>query len=154
MPLIVVGADTAVGQAVVAKALRRGGEVRAFVTDPEVAAALRDRGVKVAVGDVSDDSHVGGAAAGCFSAVLVPVAAFDGRPLAFVDDPPAAVAGWVEAVVTSGVTRVLLIDEPHLPAVAEAISSRAPQSAVVPVEDRSPEEIAAQVAELDDAGRL
>ena len=62
MPVIVIGADTPTGHAVVDALLPRRGEVRAFVSDPTEAAALKERGVKVAVGDVSDGSHIGGAA--------------------------------------------------------------------------------------------
>ncbi len=60
MPVIVVGADTPQGRAVVEGLVEPGREVRAFVSDPIVGAELRDMGVKVALGDVSDDSHIQG----------------------------------------------------------------------------------------------
>ncbi len=62
MPVIVVGADTEIGLASIEGLLARQGEVRAFVTDPEVGASLRERRVKVALGDVSDPSHIEAAA--------------------------------------------------------------------------------------------
>ena len=49
---------------------------------PGVGVALRGRGVKVATGDVSDGSHVGSAALGTFSAVVVPEAAVNRNPVA------------------------------------------------------------------------
>ena len=71
MPVIVVGADTEIGLASIEGLLARQGEVRAFVTDPAVGASLKERRVKVALGDVSDPSHIEAAALHCFSAVLV-----------------------------------------------------------------------------------
>jgi uncharacterized protein YbjT (DUF2867 family) len=83
MPVIVVGADTSQGRAVVEGLLEPGREVRAFVSDPDAGAELRELGVKVALGDVSDDSHVQGACTNCFTAVLVTEAARDGRERSF-----------------------------------------------------------------------
>ena len=71
MPVIVVGADTPQGRAVVEGLVEPGREVRAFVSDPIVGAELREMGVKVALGDVSDDSHIQGACTNCFTAVLI-----------------------------------------------------------------------------------
>ena len=62
MPVIVVGADTEPGRVVLQALLEPGREVRAFVSDEKVAEQLRALGVKVALGDVSDDSHLEGAA--------------------------------------------------------------------------------------------
>ena len=53
MPVIVIGADTILGDALIDALLTREGEVRAFVTDPDRGLALKGRGVKVATGDVS-----------------------------------------------------------------------------------------------------
>ena len=60
MPVIVIGADTSQGRAVIEGLVEPGREVRAFVSDPAIGAELRELGVKVALGDVSDDSHVQG----------------------------------------------------------------------------------------------
>ena len=79
MPVIVIGADTPGGEEIVSRLLAREGQVRAFVTDRLVAERLKPLGVKVATGDVSDDSHVGAAATRCFSAVLLTAAASDDR---------------------------------------------------------------------------
>ena len=86
MPVIVVGADTPVGLSIVSALIEPDREVRAFVTDPDVSASLKAQGVKVALGDVSDPSHVGGACLNCFSAVLVTEAARDDRERAFAPE--------------------------------------------------------------------
>jgi putative NADH-flavin reductase len=142
MPVIVVGADTSVGEAILERLRSREGEVRVFVSDPAVAEQLRSEGgVKVALGDASDGSHVGGAALGCFSAVLVGEAATDGRERSFADSPGAVRTQWAGAVKDAGVKRVIWVGEGG-PEVGDA------ESAVVPT-DRSPADVAAEVARLD-----
>jgi hypothetical protein len=152
MPTIVVGADTEIGSAIVAAAAGRG-ETRAFVSEESTAERLRGAQVKVALGDLSDDSHVGGAALGCFCAVLVDHAAHDGRTFAFASSPDAVVSSWIAAVVESGVTRVVLVtDDPHGPA-AEGLTA-AVESAIVDTTGRSVDEIASRVLALDDMREL
>lgn len=107
MPVIVVGADTELGGEVVVSLLDREGEVRAFVSDPAVGQHLRDLGVKVAVGDVSDGSHIAGAALNCFAAVLDPVAAADDRDRAFAESVDAVVAAWAEALADARIRRAI-----------------------------------------------
>ena len=80
MPVIVVGADTRIGDAIISVVCRSAAEVRAFITlDSDTPTASRNGGVKVAIGDVSDSSHVEAAALYCFCAVLVTEAAHDDR---------------------------------------------------------------------------
>ena len=148
MPVIVVGADSEVGIAIIWRLQMQAGEVRAFVSDRETAGALRGRGVKVAVGDVSDFSHVEGAARGAFCAVLVAAAPTHGRETAFAN-PRSVVEGCLRAVTGAGVTRVIVVGEapPHGGAPAREI-------AAVPTVGRTTDEIAAEVAALDDAARL
>jgi putative NADH-flavin reductase len=153
MPMIVVGADSPAGSGIVTAATARGGEVRAFVSDEAVAADFRGRSVKVALGDVSDTSHVGGAALGCFSAVLVAEAAFDGRVMSFAEGPEEAILGWVDAAIGAGVTRVVLVDGPHVPAAVRAIA-RAPESAVVAGTQMPMSEVVDAVLALDDASSV
>jgi uncharacterized protein YbjT (DUF2867 family) len=153
MPMIVVGADTEVGRAVVAAAVERGGETRVFVSDEGAAAELRGRAVKVALGDVSDASHVGGATIGCFSAVLVAAAAGDGRALAFGSDPHEVVRSWVAAAAGSLVRRVVLVGPSHLVDAIGALEA-VPESAVVDPTGRPADEIAREVLELDEARNL
>ena len=148
MPVIVVGADTPLGRAVIDAVLEPEREVRAFVSDPEVGGMLKARGVKVALGDVSDASHVAGACTNAFSAVLIGPAAADGREVAFASSPEAVWEAWSEAVSEAAVTRVIWVLDREPPA------SRAPEAAVVGVAARPAAEVAAEVAELDDAAEL
>ncbi|MEX0757423.1 MAG: NAD(P)H-binding protein [Acidimicrobiia bacterium] len=144
MPVIVVGADTAVGRAIVDALLEPDREVRAFVSDLGAAEELREQGVKVALGDVSDPSHVGGACTRCFSAVLITEAATDDRERSFARTPGAVLAGWVEAVQDAQVTRVIWVGEGAIPV---------PGLEVAKVGVAEPD-IPARVAELDDAARI
>ena len=65
----------------------------------------------MALGDVSDPSHVGAACLRCFSAVLVTEAAHDGRERSFASGPEAVLAGWVDAVREAAVNRVIWVGE-------------------------------------------
>lgn len=148
MPVIVIGADHPVGTAVVEVLVGRAGEVRAFVTDPQEAERLRSLGVKVAVGDVSDETHIGAAALGAFAAVLVTPAADDGRDLAFAR--PVAVPGlWVRAVADAGITRLIVVGDDEV-----AVPGTMAEHAFVATSDRRFDAIAAEVAALEDAERL
>jgi len=144
VPVIVVGADTVVGRAIIGALIEPEREVRAFVSDVGTAEDLRRLGVKVALGDVSDPSHIGGACTRCFSAVLVTEAASDDRERSFARTPDAVLAGWVDAVRQARVRRVIWVGEGGraIPGV---------ESATVP---RSEPDIASRVAALDDAAEL
>ena len=117
MPVIVIGADTPVGEAVVRAVAPSAAEVRAFISDDRFVDALRNRGVKVALGDVSDSSHVSAAALNCFCAILVVEAATDTRERSFAKRPQDVVEGWAEAVSDARVHRTLWagIDGAHMP---------------------------------------
>ncbi len=129
MPVMIIGADTDPGRAIMRRFLDPQREVRAFVTDPEEADALRQHGVKVALGDVSDDSHIAGACLNCFSTVLVGAAAADGRERAFASSEEAVMAGWARAAATAGVTRVIWVTETEPPPVGVAeVATVAPGS--------------------------
>ena len=117
MPVIVVGADTDVGRAVVDGLIEPGREVRVFVTDLDAATELRRAGVKVALGDVSDDSHVQGASMNCFTAVLVAEAARDSRERSFATSEEQVLRAWANAVAASGVTRVIWVHDGETPPV-------------------------------------
>ena len=148
MPVIVVGADTPAGRAIVNRLANRGGEVRAFISSPDEAPSLRSRGIKVAIGDLSDHSHVEAAGVGAFCAVLVVAAAGDGRPLAFAA-PEAAATAWLQAMSAAGIRRVIVVGDsppPDAPGIAEL--------ATVPVSGRAMDDIAAAVAALEEAERL
>lgn len=139
---MIVGADTRVGEAVIEAAHRPDREVRAFVSDPETAARLRARGVKVAQGDVTDTSHVAAACAGCFTVVLVGEAALDGRERSFAGSFDEVLAAWAEAVVEAGVDRVIWVTAEQVAGVVW-VGSQA-----------DPETIAAEVLAIDDRASL
>ncbi|MGH8944424.1 MAG: NAD(P)H-binding protein [Acidimicrobiia bacterium] len=142
MPVIVVGADTPKGRAVVEGLVEPGREVRAFVSDPIVGAELREMGVKVALGDVSDDSHIQGACSNCFTAVLISEAARDQRERSFAANERQVLEGWAAAAAASGVIRVIWVHDGELPPVR-----------VREVRTVSPEhpDLVREVAALDDA---
>jgi len=142
MPVIVVGADTPQGRAVVEGLVEPGREVRAFVSNPTAGAELRDMGVKVALGDVSDDSHVQGSCTNCFTAVLVTEAARDERERSFAANEQQVLEGWAAAAAASGVTRVIWVHD-----------GEPPSAGVREVRTVSPEnpDLVAEVSALDDA---
>jgi putative NADH-flavin reductase len=142
MPTIVIGADTGPGLAIIGALTQPGREVRAFVSDPEIVAELKRRGVKVALGDVSDDSHIEGAALHCFTAVLVTDAARDNRERSFATTEVDVLEAWGRAVVNAGVRRVIWVLDGEPPAV------EVPEMARVSPGDPG---LARRVLELDDA---
>lgn len=115
MPVIVVGADTENGRALIDGLVSPEREVRAFVSDPETVAPLRAQGVKVALGDVSDESHVQGSLTNCFTAVLVTEAARDDRERSFATSEDEVLRGWASAAAASGVTRVIWVHDGDVP---------------------------------------
>lgn len=142
MPVIVIGADTDNGQAILRGLWHPEREIRAFVTDEEAGSALKSAGFKVATGDVSDESHVEAAAMRCFSAVLITEAADDNRERSFAENPQDVLLGWARAVESSGVTRVIWVTSgvPPVTNVPETVS----------VDPRTPD-LADRVVALDDA---
>jgi len=142
MPVIVVGADTEPGKLILDRLNHPEREIRAFVTSEATAIQLKDEGVKVALGDVSDESHIEGAALRCFSAVLVAEAAADNRERSFADSPQDVMRGWARAVARSKVKRVIWVtsDDPPETAITE----------VARVDPADPE-LVEKVAALDDA---
>jgi uncharacterized protein YbjT (DUF2867 family) len=143
MPVIVVGADTSLGSSIVSALLAPGREVRAFVTDESAATKLKSLGVKVALGDVSDESHIEGAATRCFSAVLVVDAATDSRERAFAKSRDDVLKGWANAVAR--VTRVIWVTDAPVPEV------KATQVAVIDPEDP---DVVQKVVRMDDAAEI
>ena len=142
MPLIVVGADTRHGEAILRRLEGLDREVRAFVTDEGKGLELRDRGFKVATGDVSDQSHVEAASSQCFSAVLIAEAASDSRERAFASSAEGVLDGWAKAMSASRVNRVIWVADGEPP------EANVTEVAVV---DPSDPELVAKVVELDDA---
>lgn len=143
MPVIVVGADTPTGSQIVDAMLDPAREIRVFVSDPDEGLRLRERGAKVALGDVSDDSHLEAAATQCFSAVLITEAARDGRERSFARDEAAVLEAWASAV--TGVRRVIWVHDGEPPPTV------ASEVAVVPPDDP---DVVDRVVALDNAREI
>lgn len=99
----------------------------------------------MALGDVSDDSHVEGASLRCFSAVLVAEAAEDGRELSFAGTADEVISGWGDAMMRSGVKRVIWVTDRTPPSI---------DVNEVAIVDAGHPDVAVQVAELDDAQEI
>ena len=147
MPVMVVGADTPVGEAIIREVIDPDREVRAFVSDPAVGVRLKEAGVKVAVGDVSAASHVSAACLRCHTVVLVCDAGRDGREISFAADAGELHTQWAQAVSEAGAKRVIWVANHPVP------EAQVPEQATVD-SDLSPEQIATRVADLDDAAVL
>jgi len=98
----------------------------------------------VAVGDVSDASHIAGAAADCFSAVLLTEVAFDGRERSFTPDGAAVLAAWAAALADASITRAIWVGS------APPEGAATPETAIVETGTLSPADIATQIVEIDD----
>jgi len=145
MPLIVIGADTAAGEAILETLGQPEREVRVFVTDEPAGLEMRNRGFKVATGDVSDESHIEAASMHCFSAVLIAEAATDRRQRSFASTPDEVLRGWAKAVGNSGVNRVIWVTDREPPETGVAEVARV---------DPSDPALAEKVLALDDAHSL
>jgi len=146
MPVIVVGADHPLGEAIAHKLAAPDREVRAFISSGDAHASLRALGIKVAIGDLSDVGHIEAAATSCFSVVFVEPALEDGRELAFTS-PAVAAQGWVKAAADARVKRLIWVG-------SAAPVVKGLETATVGIEDRTAEEIAEEVAYLDDLAQL
>jgi uncharacterized protein YbjT (DUF2867 family) len=144
MPVMIVGADTDLGDAIITGMAGRNGEIRAFVTDLGAAERLKSHGVKVATGDVSDPSHIEAACTNVHTAVLLTEAAHDGRVRSFASSPDAVVRGWADAVGAARVKRVVWVDHGDPP--TTSITEEAVVDATLDVET-----VVSTVVELDEA---
>ena len=154
MPVIIVGADTPVGEAVVNTVSRSAAEVRAFISDARRVDGLKKRGVKVALGDISDFSHVEAAGLYCFCAVLVIEAAVDGRERAFASGRRQVLEGWAEAVGNAGIRRAIWVGGEDALA---GLPPSAPEAAAVTVGsdgEAAVKRAVIEVARLESAARL
>lgn len=153
MPVIVIGGDTPIGRAVIEALGPEGREVRAFVSSVAAAEELKQRGVKVAIGDVSDGSHVGGAALRAYTAVAIADAAVDDRERAFAKSPEAVVAAWAEGLLDAGVSRIIWLDDRSVDDAASVLGKAAPVATVI-TSGRDHDAIAAEVVDLDEAAEV
>ena len=150
MPVIIVGADTPVGDAIVDALLPNAVEVRTFITDENRTDEFKRRGTKVATGDVSDASHIEGAATRCFCAILIVVAATDGRERSFATDAAEVTKGWAEAIRASGVQRAIWVGPADL---LEGLPPSVDEVTTVEV-GNDLTAVAAEVASLEEAAQL
>jgi len=111
VPVIVVGADTELGHAIVPALRPASGEIRLFASDEDAVSGYRAF-TKVAIGDVSDGSHVGAAAIGAFCAVVIAAAAHDERERSFAPTSEDVFAQWADGLGDAGITRVIVIGSP------------------------------------------
>lgn len=147
MPVMIVGADTPFGEAIVRGMAGRDGEIRVFVSDPDAAVRYRSIGVKVATGDVSDASHIEAACTNVHTAVLLTDAAADARERAFARSAEGVMRGWAVAVRAARVKRVVWVDGGDPP------RTSIPEEALVDP-SLGMEEVVSQVVELDEAGSI
>jgi len=112
------------------------------VSDERVGAQLKKSGFKVALGDVSDESHIETASTRCFSAILIAEAAMDDRERSFAGTVDEVLGGWARAVVNSEVTRVIWVSQADHP--------RTPTREFARVDPDDPE-LVEKVVALDDA---
>jgi len=150
MPVIVVGADTDLGRAIVPALRPASGEIRLFASDAEAVAGYRSF-AKVAVGDVSDGTHVGGAAFGAFCAIVIAAAAQDDRERGFAANPADVFAQWVEGLGDARVARIILVgstDEIPEPTGLEGLDA---QFIRVDTRDKNVDAVAAEVVAAEAA---
>ena len=145
MPVIVIGADTTMGQAIVPALRPASGEIRLFVSD-EAAGARYRLATKVAVGDISDGTHVGGAAIGAFCAVVIAAAAHDERESYFASTPAAVFAQWADGLSDAGIGRVIVVGGPAEIPSPDPLASIGAEYRVVDSSGLADTEIADQVA--------
>ena len=115
MPVVVIGADTELGNAIIPALGPVASELRLFVSDGNAAAMYRSQ-FKVAVGDISDGTHVGGAAIGAFCAIVIAAAAHDDRERHFAANVMELFAQWADGLADAGIQRVIVVgDADELP---------------------------------------
>jgi hypothetical protein len=150
MPVLVIGADTEWGREIVPALRSTAAELRIFGSDPEVVAPYRDF-AKVAVGDISDGTHVGGAATGAFCAVVIVSAAHDDRDRYFATDPPALFAQWADGLADAGVSRIIVVGEPDEVPDPDPLRTASPDYHLVTTADRDPAAVVTEVVALESA---
>ncbi|HEY3962178.1 MAG TPA: complex I NDUFA9 subunit family protein [Gaiellaceae bacterium] len=108
MKILVTGATGFVGPKIVHALRADGRDVRALVRRPERATRLRDLGVELAVGDVTDPDSLVAAASGCTHVVHL-VAIITGKPATFDLVMAQGTRNLVDAARVAGVQRFVLM---------------------------------------------
>ena len=142
MPVIVIGADTSSGESILEGLIEPNREIRVFVSDEQVASKMKEQGFKVALGDVSDESHIEAASTQCFTAILIGEAANDDRERSFIEESKEILAAWSRAISSSGVSRAIWV-----------IAGEPPKTDTKEVATVDPDDpkLAETVVQLDDA---
>ncbi len=112
MPVLVIGADTDLGHAIVPALQPASGEIRLFASDADAVAGYRSF-AKVAIGDISDGTHVGGAAIGAFCAIVIAAAAHDERERYFARDTAELFGQWADGLADANIGRVIVVGSPE-----------------------------------------
>ena len=152
MPVIVIGADTELGHAVVAALQPASGEIRVLASDADQVDRYRSA-AKVAVGDISDGTHVGGAAIGAFCAIVIATSAHDDRERHFASDPEALFAQWADGLADAEIRRVIVVGRPaEIP--KHSLNSIGAEYAHIDTTEKSPAQVAAEVAATEAAAEI
>ena len=158
VPVIIIGADAPVGAAIAEAVAPAAAEVRVFISDQALSDEFKRRGAKVALGDVSDFSHVEAACLHCFCAIWVMEAAADERERAFAADPGTVFAGWARAAVAAQIKRAIWVGTGADHDLAPAPPPGSPMETARVVADSSRfgnvREVAEETARLEGARRL
>ncbi len=150
MPVIVIGADTKLGHAIVPALRPASGEIRLFASDEDAVAAYRPF-TKVAVGDISDGTHVGGAAIGAFCAVVIAEAAHDERERFFASTPDELFAQWADGLEEAGISRVIVVGEAGELPDPIRLDRIGAEYVLIDTTDKDPATIATEVSAAEDA---
>jgi putative NADH-flavin reductase len=150
MPVIVIGADTELGHAIVPALRPASGEIRLFASDEDAVARYR-RFAKVAVGDISDGTHVGAAAIGAFCAIVIARAAHDERERHFAPTPTDLFRQWASGLDDAGISRVIVVGSAaEIPAV-DGFAGIGAELIRIDTAGKEPSEITAAVTEAEAA---
>lgn len=108
MKVLITGATGFVGPKIVHALRAQDRDVRALVRRPERATELRDLGVELAVGDVTDPDSLAAAASGCTHVIHL-VAIITGKPATFDLVMAQGTRNLVDAARMAGVERFVLM---------------------------------------------
>lgn len=150
MPVLVIGADTEFGRQIVPALRSTAAELRIYASDPDAVAPYRDF-AKVAVGDISDGTHVGGAATGAFCAIVIAAAAHDDRERSFAADTDSLFAQWADGLADAGVDRIIVVAEHHQVPDPDPLRAACPSYHFVDIADRPTTAVLEDVIALEAA---
>lgn len=153
MPVIVIGADTELGHAIVPALRPASGEIRLFASDAEAVSGYRTF-AKVAVGDISDGSHVGGAAIGAFCAIVIAAVASDDRERHFAESTDELFAQWADGLGDAGISRVIVVGGADELPEATHLDAIGAEYTFIDTTDLTTTDVIAAVAAAESAARL